>query len=236
MRSAARRGAPAFRWRAALATSDVGPRRPRSKTSPTQSSSRSSLESLPLRRLSFQEECLRKLTLTTDLERSDQRGAGGDSVEDRSTESSASAAERHARQLFLQALPLGGVRRFGESTHEREEPFLLGLFGLQAGLDQVDEHTIGARFPCFGQRADTPGDTSRDRDALTDRPLCVSHRPSLHHDAPVCTSAHLRYQMSGVVDPTSDATQGAIASPRHLSDFRVPIVRYEMAEREAGCR
>src|SRR2546425_7491186 len=36
-----------------------------------QSSSRSSLESLPLRRLSFQEECLRKLTLTTDLERSE---------------------------------------------------------------------------------------------------------------------------------------------------------------------
>src|SRR5436190_15933787 len=35
MRSAARRDAPAFRWRAALATSDVGPRRPRSDTSPT---------------------------------------------------------------------------------------------------------------------------------------------------------------------------------------------------------
>src|SRR2546428_5615866 len=32
---------------------------------------RSSLESLPLRRLSFQEECLRKLTLATDLERSE---------------------------------------------------------------------------------------------------------------------------------------------------------------------
>jgi hypothetical protein len=29
------------------------------------------VESLPLRRLSFQEECLRKLTLTTDLERSE---------------------------------------------------------------------------------------------------------------------------------------------------------------------
>jgi hypothetical protein len=29
-------------------------------------------------------------------------------VEDRSTESSASAAERHPRKFFLQALPLGG--------------------------------------------------------------------------------------------------------------------------------
>src|SRR5207244_10936433 len=37
MRSAARRDALAFRWRAALATSDVGPRRPRSETSPTHS-------------------------------------------------------------------------------------------------------------------------------------------------------------------------------------------------------
>jgi hypothetical protein len=33
-------------------------------------------------------------------------------VEDQSTESSASAAERHARELFLQAFPLGGIRRY----------------------------------------------------------------------------------------------------------------------------
>ncbi len=54
----------------------------------------------------------------------------------------------------------------------------------------------------------------------------------MHQSAPRRTSV-TRWL---VVDPTSDATQGAIASPRHLSDFRVPIVRYEMAEREAGCR
>jgi hypothetical protein len=67
-------------------------------------------------------------------------------VEDRSTGSSASAAERHTRQFLLQALPLGGIGSLGESSDEREEPLLLGVFGLQASLDQVDEHTIGACF------------------------------------------------------------------------------------------
>jgi hypothetical protein len=31
---------------------------------------------------------------------------------------------------------------------------------LEAGLDQVDEHTVGARLPRLGQRAHARGDTS----------------------------------------------------------------------------
>jgi hypothetical protein len=56
-------------------------------------------------------------------------------VEDWSTESSASIAERHPRKFFFQSLPLGRVRRFSQSIHEQEEPFLLGFFGSKTGLE-----------------------------------------------------------------------------------------------------
>jgi hypothetical protein len=56
-------------------------------------------------------------------------------VEDRSTESSASAAERHTYQLFLQALTLGRVRRLRELTHDREKPFFLGVASIYTSID-----------------------------------------------------------------------------------------------------
>jgi hypothetical protein len=94
--------------------------------------------------------------------RHDQRGAAEDSVEDWSTESSASITERHPRKLFFQALPLGRIRGFCKPIHEQEEAFLLGFPRLKAGLDQIDEHPISAGPPGLGQSAHTPGDTVRD--------------------------------------------------------------------------
>ena len=111
-------------------------------------------QGLPLRRLSFQEERLWELAfaardprLESGVRRLDRTDVGEESVEDQSIGSSASAAESHSRQLFLQAFPLGRIGRLGESTDERKKPFLLGFFGLQASLDQVDEHAIRARLP-----------------------------------------------------------------------------------------
>src|SRR5207302_1418300 len=66
----------------------------------------------------------------------------GDSVEDRSTESSASITEGHPRKLFLQSSPLACVRSLSEPTGEQEESFFLSISGLQAGLDQVYEHDL----------------------------------------------------------------------------------------------
>jgi len=74
-------------------------------------------------------------------------------VEDWSTESSASITERHPREFFFQSLPFGSVSTFRKSLHEGKETLLLGFFGLKAGLDQIDEHTIGARLSRLGQRA-----------------------------------------------------------------------------------
>jgi hypothetical protein len=109
-------------------------------------------------------------------------------VENRSTESSALDAERHTRKIFLQALSLGAVGRFGEAANQQEKPFLLGFFGLQAGLDQVDEYALGARFSRPGQRTHAPRDTGRNRHALTDSSVCSNDSLCLHHDAPVCSS------------------------------------------------
>src|SRR5438034_6947010 len=80
----------------------------------------------------------------------DRKGARADSVEDWSTESSASITERHPREFFLQSLPLGRVSRFSESIHEQKKLFLLGVFGLKPGLDQVHENPIGACLPRLG--------------------------------------------------------------------------------------
>src|SRR5437588_7911315 len=117
--------------------------------------------------------------------RPDRISAVADSVEDRSTESSASITECHPRKVFLQSLPFGSVVRFRQSIHERKEPFLLALLRLKTGLNQIDKHAVGARLSRLGQRAHTPGDTSRNRHALTNRPLCFSHITMLHHRAPV---------------------------------------------------
>jgi hypothetical protein len=89
--------------------------------------------------------------------------------------SSALLAEGHPRKFFLHPLPLGGIRRLSEPTHEQEEPFLLGFFGLQTGLDQIDKHPIGTCLPRFGQGTHAPGNPSRNRDALTNGSLWLSH-------------------------------------------------------------
>ena len=50
-----------------------------------------------------------------------------DSVEDWSTESSASVTKGHPRKFFFQSLPLGRVRGFSKSLHAQQETFLLGF-------------------------------------------------------------------------------------------------------------
>src|SRR3989442_1975551 len=106
------------------------------------------------------------LPLVFAAPRPDRTGAHGDSVEDWSTESSASITECHPGKFFVQSLPLGSVSRFRKSLHEGKEALLLSFFGLKTGLDQIDEHTIGARLPRLGQRAHTLGDPGRNRHAL----------------------------------------------------------------------
>src|SRR5207244_3411642 len=80
--------------------------------------------------------------------------------------SSASITECHPRKFFFQSLPFGSVSRFRKSLHEGKEALFLSFFGLKTGLDQIDEHTIGARLPRLGQRAHTLGDPGRNRHAL----------------------------------------------------------------------
>src|SRR5207253_2298519 len=111
------------------------------------------------------------------------------SVEDWSTESSASLTECHPRQFFFQSLPFGRVSRFCKPIHERKEALFLGFLGLKTSLDQIDEHAIGAHLPCLGQRPHTLGDTGRNRHALTNSPLHLSH---VQHVTPLRTSLHHR--------------------------------------------
>src|SRR2546430_8826934 len=91
-----------------------------------------------------------------------RRDAGGEPVEDRSTEFSASITECYPREFFLKLLPLSRVPGLSKSTHERKESFLLGFLGLKAGLDQIYEYAIGACPPGLGQGAHTLGNTGGD--------------------------------------------------------------------------
>src|SRR3989442_455594 len=91
----------------------------------------------------------------------DRKDARAASVEDRSTGSSALLTERHPREFFLQALPLGGIPRLSKSIHERKETILLGFSRLQTDLDQIYEYTIRACLAALGQRAHPPSDTCR---------------------------------------------------------------------------
>jgi len=45
---------------------------------------------------------------------------------------------------------------------------VLGLFGLQAGFDQIDQDAARGGVTGFGQGADAIGDAGRKRDALPD--------------------------------------------------------------------
>jgi hypothetical protein len=73
-----------------------------------------------------------------------------------------------AGDFFLEALAFGGVFGFGELVGEFEEAVVLGLFCLQAGLDEVDEDAAGGGVTGFGQCADALGDARWERDTLTD--------------------------------------------------------------------
>lgn len=117
----------------------------------------------------------------------DRRGADGASVEDWSTESSASLTECHPRKFFFKSLPFGRVRRFSQPIHECKEPFLLGVFRVKTGLDQIDEHAIGACLPRPGQRAHTPRNAGRNGHTLTNRSFCFSH---VNYSTPWCTRLH----------------------------------------------
>jgi hypothetical protein len=99
--------------------------------------------------LPLQEKRLGELTFA-------RRDAGGELVEDGSTESSASISEGYPREFFLQPLSLSRVPGLSKPIHERKEAFLLGFLGLKAGLDQIYEYAIGACLPSLGQSAGSP--------------------------------------------------------------------------------
>jgi hypothetical protein len=70
-----------------------------------------------------------------------------------------SFAARDAGEFFLQALAFGRVFGFGKLVGELEEAVMLGLFGLEAGFDQVDEDATRSGMTGFGQGADSFGNT-----------------------------------------------------------------------------
>jgi hypothetical protein len=67
----------------------------------------------------------------------------------------------------LEAFPLGGIAGFGQAICQLEEAVVLGLFGLQAGFDQVNQDPAGGRMTGFCQGSDPLRDARRQRDALS---------------------------------------------------------------------
>ena len=72
-----------------------------------------------------------------------------------------------AGEFFLEALAFGGVFGVGELVGEFEEAVVLGLLGLEAGFDQVDQDAAGGGVAGFGKCADAFCDARRERDALS---------------------------------------------------------------------
>ena len=68
-----------------------------------------------------------------------------------------SFAARDAGEFFLQALAFGGIFRLGELIRQLEEAIVLGLFGLEAGFDQIDQDATRSGMASFGQGADSLG-------------------------------------------------------------------------------
>ena len=73
-----------------------------------------------------------------------------------------------AGEFFLEAFAFGGVFGFDKLIGQFEEAVVLGLLGLQAGFDQVDEDAAGGRMAGFGQGTNPIRDATRQRDALAD--------------------------------------------------------------------
>ena len=140
-------------------------------------------------------------------------------MEDWSTESSASITECHPGKFFFQSLPLGRVRRFSQSVHQRKETFLLGFFGSKTDLDQIYEHAIGACLPRLGQRAHPPGDTGRNRYALPNRSFCFGHAAYI---TPLSTRMH---HLAHAVGVERDVRL-------HADECAAPVV----ADRDFGAR
>ena len=106
-------------------------------------------------------------------------------MEDSSTESSALITERQPGKLFLEASRFGIVRGIGEAVRELIKRPLLILTLLQAALDQLHDHAVGAGSLASRQGLHTPGDGRREGDALSNSLFCVSHGAMLHHYAPM---------------------------------------------------
>jgi hypothetical protein len=54
-----------------------------------------------------------------------------------------------AGEFFLEAFALSRIAGFGEAICQLEEAVVLGLLGLQAGLDQVDQDAARCRMTVF---------------------------------------------------------------------------------------
>jgi hypothetical protein len=73
-----------------------------------------------------------------------------------------------AGEFFLEALAFDRIGGFGELVGEFEEAVVLGLFGLQAGFDEIDQDAARGGMAGFGQGANPLGDARRQRHALAD--------------------------------------------------------------------
>jgi hypothetical protein len=78
-------------------------------------------------------------------------------------------SESHSRELLFEALAFCGIWGFRKLVCQCEKSFLLGVFGLKAGLDQIDEHAVGAGFARFGDCANAICDRAGNCDAEADR-------------------------------------------------------------------
>ena len=66
-----------------------------------------------------------------------------------------------AGEFFLETLAFGGIFGFGELIGDFEEALVLGLFGLQAGFDQIDENAACGCVARFGEGANPARDARR---------------------------------------------------------------------------
>ena len=80
------------------------------------------------------------------------------------------AAERQARQLFLDLLLLGPVLGARQSVRELEESVTLGVLGPEAGFDQLGDDAAGARPLDSSERPHPAGHTRGESHALSQRP------------------------------------------------------------------
>jgi len=58
-----------------------------------------------------------------------------------------------AGEFFLEALAFGWIAGFGKTICQLKEAVVLGLLGLQAGFDQVNQDSTSGCVAGFGQRS-----------------------------------------------------------------------------------